>query len=307
MIRKQATNRILMVRPALFGYNPETAINNAFQKALGTPDSVAKQAQKEFDAYVALLRDNGVDVWVVQDSPKPHTPDSIFPNNWFSTHVTGELILYPMYAQNRQLERKLPILATVGEMDGVKRIIDLKSYESQRKFLEGTGSMVLDRVNKIAYCCASERSSFEVLEIFREELDYSMVFFHAVDAAGADIYHTNVMMCVASRYAVVCLDAVRDTAERETLILSLTSTGHEVIDITPEQINHFAGNMLELESDEGQSLIIMSAEAKRSLTPEQIDRLEQYSKIIAPELNVIETNGGGSARCMIAEIFFDNN
>ncbi|KGN75045.1 amidinotransferase [Porphyromonas macacae] len=303
MIRKQATNRILMVRPAVFGYNPETAANNAFQKLTGSPETVAKQAQKEFDNYVSLLRDNGVDVLVVQDSPKPHTPDSIFPNNWFSTHITGELVLYPMFALNRQQERKLPILATVGELDGVQRIINLKSYEAQRKYLEGTGSMVLDRINKIAYCCASERSSVEVLDIFKEELDYSLVFFHATDTNDAPIYHTNVMMCVATHYAVVCLEAIKNDNERETVINSLTSTGHEVITITLEQVNHFAGNMLELESDEGKSLIIMSAEAKRSLTFTQIENIEKYSKILAPELYTIETNGGGSARCMIAEIF----
>lgn len=303
--RKQTTNRILMVRPAVFGYNPETATNNTFQKIVGSPEAVAKMAQKEFDAYVNLLRENGVDVLVVQDSAKPHTPDSIFPNNWFSTHITGELILYPMYAPNRQMERKLPILATVGELDGVERIINLKTYETQQKYLEGTGSMVLDRVNKIAYCCASERSSHELLEIFKEELDYRIVYFTANDTLSKPIYHTNVMMCVATKYAVICLESITDEAERQMVIDSLTSTGHEIVDISFEQVNHFAGNMLELESDEGQSLLIMSAEAERSLLADQIERLQHYSKILAPELITIESNGGGSARCMIAEIFYN--
>ena len=152
LIRKQATNRVLMVRPALFGFNAETARNNSFQKETGVPEAVAREAKKEFDNYVNLLREYGVDVWVIQDSKTPHTPDSIFPNNWFSTHVTGELVLYPMYAPNRQQERKLPVLATVGEMEGVDRIINLSGYERDNCFLEGTGSMVLDRVNRIAYC-----------------------------------------------------------------------------------------------------------------------------------------------------------
>lgn len=303
LIRKQATNRVLMVRPALFGFNAETATNNSFQKETGVPEAVAREAKKEFDNYVNLLREHGVDVWVIQDSKTPHTPDSIFPNNWFSTHVTGELVLYPMYAPNRQQERKLPVLATVGEMEGVERIINLSGYERDNCFLEGTGSMVLDRVNRIAYCCSSERTNPKVLEEFCRELDYKGLIFTATDANGAPIYHTNVMMCVASRYAIVCLECIRDEAERSMVVNSLTATGHRIIAISTEQVEHFAGNMLEVESETGQSLLVMSTEARRSLTEEQVAEIEGFSTIVAPELTTIEKNGGGSARCMLAEIF----
>ncbi|WP_304296654.1 citrulline utilization hydrolase CtlX [Porphyromonas gulae] len=303
LIRKQATNRVLMVRPALFGFNAETATNNSFQKETGVPEAVAREAKKEFDNYVNLLREHGVDVWVIQDSKTPHTPDSIFPNNWFSTHVTGELVLYPMYAPNRQQERKLPVLATVGEMEGVERIINLSGYERDNCFLEGTGSMVLDRVNRIAYCCSSERTNPKVLDEFCRELDYKGLIFTATDANGVPIYHTNVMMCVASRYAVVCLECIKDEAERNMVVNSLTTSGHRIISISTKQVEHFAGNMLEVESETGQSLLVMSAEARRSLTKEQVAEIEEFSTIAAPELTTIEKNGGGSARCMLAEIF----
>ena len=303
LIRKQATNRVLMVRPALFGFNAETATNNSFQKETGVPEAVAREAKKEFDNYVNLLREHGVDVWVIQDSKTPHTPDSIFPNNWFSTHVTGELVLYPMYAPNRQQERKLPVLATVGEMEGVDRIINLSGYERDNCFLEGTGSMVLDRVNRIAYCCSSERTNPKVLDEFCRELDYKGLIFTATDANGAPIYHTNVMMCVASHYAIVCLECIRDEAERSMVMNSLTATGHCIIAISTEQVEHFAGNMLEVENETDQSLLVMSAEARRSLSKEQVAEIEGFSTIVAPELTTIEKNGGGSARCMLAEIF----
>lgn len=303
IVRKQATNRVIMVRPALFGYNAETATNNSFQKETGVPEAVAKSAKREFDAYVNLLRNNGVDVWVIQDTKKPHTPDSIFPNNWFSTHVTGELILYPMYAQNRQQERKLHILATVGDLDGVSKIINLSGYEKEKCFLEGTGSMVLDRVNKIAYCCTSERTNQKVLDDFCTELDYKGLVFTATDAFDKSIYHTNVMMCVATKYAVICLECIKDSTERDMVVESLKQTNHKIIDISLEQVEHFAGNMLEVEDENGNSILVMSAEAKRSLNPQQIAEIEAYSKIVAPELETIEKNGGGSARCMLAENF----
>lgn len=303
IVRKQATNRVIMVRPALFGYNAETATNNNFQKETGVPEAVAKSAKREFDAYVNLLRNNGVDVWVIQDTKKPHTPDSIFPNNWFSTHVTGELILYPMYAQNRQQERKLHILATVGDLDGVSKIINLSGYEKEKCFLEGTGSMVLDRVNKIAYCCTSERTNQKVLDDFCTELDYKGLVFTATDAFDKPIYHTNVMMCVATKYAVICLECIKDSTERDMVVESLKQTNHKIIDISLEQVEHFAGNMLEVEDENGNSILVMSAEAKRSLNPQQIAEIEAYSKIVAPELETIEKNGGGSARCMLAENF----
>lgn len=303
LVRKQTTNRVLMVRPAFFRYNPETAVNNTFQQKTGHPETVSREAKKQFDDYVSLLREHGVDVWVVQDSKYPRTPDSIFPNNWFSTHITGELVIYPMYAYNRQQERKLPILTTVGLMEGINRIINLSGYEREGSFLEGTGSMVLDRVNHIAYCCLSDRTHTKVLDEFCRELDYKGIVFSGVNVDGEPIYHTNVMMCVATKYAVICLESIKDETEKAIVVNSLINTGHSIVEITSKQMEHFAGNMLEVESDTEQSLLIMSAEARRSLTEDQVAQIEQFSTIVAPELDVIEKNGGGSARCMVAELF----
>ena len=303
MIRKQRTNRVLMVRPARFGYNAETAANNYFQKADANATATAEEACAEFDRYVELLRANGVYVLVIQDTSYPATPDSIFPNNWFSTHIMGELVLYPMYAENRRQERKPSALSTVGELDGITKVINLSGFEKEGLYLEGTGSMVLDRVNRIVYCCASERSSPDVLNEYCSELDYTYVFFTAADRDKRPIYHTNVMMCVAEKYAVICLESIQEDAMRTNVINSLSNTGHEIIPITLEQVMHFAGNMLEVESNTGESLLLMSAEAKRSLNGKQIREIERFSRILAPELKTIETNGGGSARCMVAELF----
>ena len=303
MERRQATNKVLMVRPASFGFNSETAANNHFQNAEAQSNDTAVRARREFDDYVDLLRRNGVDVWVIQDTPKPYTPDSIFPNNWFSTHITGELILYPMFAPNRQKERKLSALATVGMLEGVTKIVNLSGFEKEHLYLEGTGSMCLDRVHKKVYYCASERSSEKVVEEYCSELDYTSLFFHSYDSQGQPIYHTNVMMTIATEYAVVCLESIRDEEERRRVVESLEASGHEIVPITLEQVYHFAGNMLEVLDDKGQSLLLMSAAAKASLTPDQLRTLQRYSRILAPDLTTIETIGGGSARCMVAEIF----
>ncbi len=300
---KQRSNHILMVRPARFGYNTETAANNLFQNAEGAPEHVARQAQREFDAYVQLLRDNEVDVLVVQDSAHPHTPDSIFPNNWFSTHQNGVMVYYPMFAKNRQLERKRPILATLEELPGYDELIDLRHYEAEGKFLEGTGSLVLDRINKIAYACISDRTDRALLDEFCQLMNYKPVAFNAYDLGGAAIYHTNVMMCVAQEYAVICLECITDEAERNAVVVSLNSTGHEIIELSQAQLLEFAGNMLEVENERGQSLLLMSDRALKSLGALQKAKLESYSKIIAPDLCVIERNGGGSARCMVAELY----
>ena len=301
--RRQNTHRVLMVRPAFFGFNEETAANNSFKKRPASVEDVTLQAQREFDTYVTLLRNAGVEVIVVQDSNEPPTPDAVFPNNWFSTHVTGELVLYPMFAPNRQLERKQQILLTIGMMPGITKIFNLSGFEKEHLYLEGTGSMCLDRVNHIVYCCASERTAEPVLNEFCAEMDYRVVFFHATDGADKPIYHTNVMMSVARDYAVVCMESIRNAAEKNALEQSFRQTGHEIVPITLEQMNHFAGNMIELTNNEGERLMVMSRSAEQCLTDAQRSYILSKGQIIAPDLHTIETIGGGSARCMIAEIF----
>ena len=297
----QTTSHILMIRPVNFGYNAETAVNNAFQVA-GMDAEAQKKALREFDAFVSVLRSNGVDVTVVQDTPEPHTPDSIFPNNWISFHNDGTVIFYPMYAANRRLERKQHVIDTVRTLFEIKSQIDLSSYESKNIFLEGTGSMVLDRDNKIAYACLSPRTDKKVLEDFCKQTGFKPVSFRAVDSKGREIYHTNVMMCVADRYVVICLESIDDKTERENVTTAITGSDKEIIEISFDQMNHFAGNMLQVENVSGQKLLVMSSQAFRSLTKQQVDKLSSYNNIIHSPLVTIETNGGGSARCMMAEV-----
>ena len=297
----QTTSHILMIRPVNFGYNAETAVNNAFQVA-GMDAEAQKKALREFDAFVSVLRSNGVDVTVVQDTPEPHTPDSIFPNNWISFHNDGTVIFYPMYAANRRLERKQHVIDTVRSLFEIKSQIDLSSYESKNIFLEGTGSIVLDRDNKIAYACLSPRTDKKVLEDFCKQTGFKPVSFRAVDSKGREIYHTNVMMCVADRYVVICLESIDDKTERENVTTAITGSGKEIIEISFDQVNHFAGNMLQVENVSGQKLLVMSSQAFRSLTKQQVDKLSSYNNIIHSPLVTIETNGGGSARCMMAEV-----
>lgn len=285
-----------------FGFNAETAVNNAFQKEQKNADTQALALQ-EFDAFVNVLQKNGVDVTVVQDTAVPHTPDSIFPNNWVSFHQDGSLITYPMYAPNRRAERKEHVLQAIGNKFIVTTKKDLSSYEQKGLFLEGTGSMVLDRENKIAYACLSARTSLAVLQDFCDEQNYQPAYFHASDAKGKEIYHTNVMMCIADRYAVICLDAITDVIEKNTIISLLEKTNKEIIPITIAQMEQFAGNMLQVENTTGEKLLIMSTQAFKSLKPAQINRLETFNRILHSPLDTIETNGGGSARCMMAEIF----
>ena len=297
----QTTSHILMIRPVNFGYNAETAVNNAFQVA-GMDAEAQKKALREFDDFVSVLRSNGVDVTVVQDTPEPHTPDSIFPNNWISFHNDGTVIFYPMYAANRRLERKQHVIDTVRTLFEIKSQIDLSSYESKNIFLEGTGSIVLDRDNKIAYACLSPRTDKKVLEDFCKQTGFKPVSFRAVDSKGREIYHTNVMMCVADRYVVICLESIDDKTERENVTTAITGSGKEIIEISFDQMNHFAGNMLQVENVSGQKLLVMSSQAFRSLTKQQVDKLSSYNNIIHSPLVTIETNGGGSARCMMAEV-----
>ena len=302
----QTTNHLLMVRPTHFAFNEETAANNAFQQRSQTADEalrIQRQAVEEFDAYVALLRENGVMVDVRQDTPNPFTPDSIFPNNCFSTHLVGAehvLVIYPMFAHNRRLEREK--LFTHDDYVRYDRVIDLTHWEKEEKYLEGTGSLILDRDHHIAYACRSPRTDESVLHDWAQQLGYDYFLFDSEDENGMAVYHTNVVMHVGTRFAIVCMNSIKDASQRKQLADLLTSNGKEVVEITLEQMHHFAGNMLEVRNEKGQKLLIMSAAAKRSLTEAQIALLEQDVKILAPSLEAIETAGGGSARCMIAEM-----
>jgi hypothetical protein len=297
----QTTSHILMVRPAGFDYNAETAVNNAFQVKSNEAD-VQQKAVKEFDDFVDLLKANGVDVIVTNDTPTPHTPDSIFPNNWISFHQDGTVLLYPMYAENRRAERKQHVLDRISSRFLITKKIDLSPFEKDNRFLEGTGSMVLDRDNRIAYACLSPRTDEKVLEEFCKQMNYEAVVFNSSDSKGRPIYHTNVMMCVADKYIVICLDSIRDNTEKEKVESTIKKTGKVIIPISIDQMNHFAGNMLQVENKNGKKLLVMSTQAYQSLTPEQLKLLQFFNPIVYSSLTTIETNGGGSARCMMAEV-----
>ena len=329
----QTTDKVLMIRPVRFSYNSQTAVNNAFQES-GIPEELSqRQALKEFDAYAEMLRNEGIEVMVVEDTATPHTPDSIFPNNWLSLHSAEELaegasnltgfahpgsaapcnrvaVLYPMFAENRRAERRQDIIealtGAVAPSYASAALLDLTSYEKRNLFLEGTGSLILDRNEHLAYACQSPRTCEEVLEEWSSKMGYDYFLFHAEDMNGNPIYHTNVMMSVGEQLAVVCLDAITDIEERMSLIELLEESDKEIVEISLEQMNEFAGNMLQLHTvKEGELkyIMVMSARAKDSLDQDQIEAIEKYCKIVAPDLEFIERNGGGSARCMLAEIF----
>jgi len=291
-----------MIRPVNFGFNEQTAESNAFQNRHADKNGVNEKAQAEFDAMVNVLRENGVDVIVVDDTIEPHTPDSIFPNNWVSFHDDGGIFLYPMQAENRRLERREDIINGLEDQFKVKHIIDLSRFEEEHKYLEGTGSMVLDRENKIAYACISPRTDPGVLALFCEHAGYKAISFDADDEKGQPIYHTNVLMCIGSGFAVICLHSIPDPYEKIMVKELLASTHKEIIDISFEQMNHFAGNMLEVKNKAGETIIAMSKSAYDSLLEDQKSTLKKYGKLVYADISTIETNGGGSARCMMAEV-----
>ena len=297
----QTTSNILMIRPVEFGFNAQTAVNNAFLKP-GSDFDVQEKALKEFDEFVEVLRLNGVEVLVIDDNSKHHTPDSIFPNNWISTHDDGQLFIYPMEAENRRLEKRDDIVSTLKEKYQIINIIDLSYFENENKFLESTGSMVLDRVNKIAYACLSDRTNKDVLLTFSQLIGYKVITFNAVDKNGTAIYHTNVMMSLGSQFVVICLESIKDDSQKNEVVKSLEKTGKNIVEISYRQMNEFAGNMLQLKNKSQESILVMSERAYNSLLQEQIFQLERYSKLVFSPLNTIEGTGGGSARCMIAEI-----
>jgi hypothetical protein len=298
----QTTSHLLMIRPVHFGFNAETAVNNAFQVASPADKDTQGKALKEFDGFVQVLRANGVDTTVIDDTQEPYTPDSIFPNNWVSFHGEGLVCLYPMYAVNRRLERKSGLLEELGRKFMISRTLDFSGYEKEGLFLEGTGSMVLDRDCKIAYACLSPRTDKKVLEDFCEKAGYTPEIFTATDERGTPIYHTNVMMCVADRYIVICLDSLPLAGERERLSAIIKNSGKEIIPISLDQMNHFAGNMLQVHNEGGEKLLVMSTQAYESLIPTQVEKLSSFNRILHSPLTTIETNGGGSARCMMAEV-----
>jgi hypothetical protein len=285
-----------------FGFNAQTAVNNAFQVA-GAGDAAQEKARSEFDNFVTVLRSNGVDVTVINDTPQPHTPDSIFPNNWISFHEPDTICLYPMFAENRRQERKRPVIQQLQQTFTITNTLDFSGYEKDHLFLEGTGSMVLDRDNKIAYACLSPRTHQPVLDDFCRKMGYRPVLFTSVDGAGKPVYHTNVIMCVADKYVVMCLDSLPNHEENKMVQEMIGNTGKELIRISPDQMNHFAGNMLQVQNNAGEKLLVMSSQAYESLDAEQIKKLESYNPLLHAPLTTIETNGGGSARCMMAEIF----
>lgn len=308
----QSTPYILMVEPVAFYFNAETAVNNYFQKKPKESTLEIQQAAlSEFTKMVEKLRNKGVEVLTIKDTPEPHTPDSIFPNNWISTHSDGQVALYPMNAVNRRAERRTEVLDFLEEQGfGIESIIDYSAAEKENVFLEGTGSIILDRENRIAYAALSPRTDESLFIEFCEDFEFTPAVFHSYQTVGEErklIYHTNVMMCVADQYVVICMDTLDDKKERKHMAKTITNSGKEIIKITEEQMHQFAGNMLQVQNKSGEKFLVMSQSARNSLTPEQVSKIEKYNEIISADLTTIETLGGGSARCMMAEVFLPIN
>ena len=310
---KQLTNTILMIRPISFRMNEQTAINNYYQHNLKgiSAENIQSKALAEFDNFVKKLRGAGVNVVVIDDTLEPSTPDSIFPNNWISFHRNGKVGVYPMFAENRRMERREDILDTL-EQKGFKinEIIDYSSAEKEELFLEATGSMVLDRENGVAYCALSPRADEDLFIEFCEDFEYTPVVFHAYQTVNGKrelIYHTNVMMAVTQNYVIACLDAIDDKKERKNFIDHVLISGKEIIKISESQVEHFVGNMLQVIDENNKPITVMSQAAFDSLTPEQRQLLEKEASLLSSDLSTIETCGGGSARCMMAEVFLDLN
>ena len=302
----QTASTVLMVEPIAFGYNAQTAENNYFQVEQKDAD-IQTKALEEFNNFADKLKSKGINVISVKDTLEPHSPDSIFPNNWVSFHNDGKVVLYPMFAPNRRVERRADILEILKDNGfEITEIDDLSHFENQQKFLEGTGSMIFDHDHKIAYGSVSLRLDEELFRQFCTKFGFRPVVFHSYQNAGGErlpIYHTNVMMCVADKFVVICLECIDDELEREKVQEVIKSTQKEIIEISEDQMQQFAGNMLQVQNEAGEKFLVMSESAYRSLTAEQISAIEKYCEIIYSDLNTIETNGGGSARCMLAEVF----
>ncbi len=310
-MKKQITNTVLMVRPVRFRMNEETVVNNYFQEEMDLKnEEINRQAQQEFDAFVHKLREVGVKVIGVDDIYEQNTPDSVFPNNWITFHQNGNVAIYPMFAENRRRERREDILDKVEE-EGflIENVYDYTDAEQENIFLEGTGAMVLDRVHRKAYCALSPRADEELFIEFCEDFEYTPVIFKAyqkVDGKQVPIYHTNVMMALGEDFAIVCLDTITDKSERKNLLHHLKEDKKEIISISPEQMCQYAGNMLQVQG-KNSTYLVMSDTAYNALTPQQIQTIEKYTQILHSNLETIETCGGGSARCMLAEVFNPRN
>ena len=304
-IQPQSTSKIMMIRPLQFGFNKETAESNEFQQAdfaQNTAQDVQEKAREEFDMLISQMKKAGIDVHVFEDNDEQFRPDAVFANNWVSFHQSGKVVLYPMMAENRRVERRLDIIEKLEKDFKVEEIIDLTYFEKQGKFLEGTGSMVLDRRYKIAYACLSPRTHPEVLNAFAEALNYEPVVFSASDENDKPVYHTNVLMCVGDIFAVVCLEAIKDPDERQLVRSTLEDSNKYIVEISLAQMHHFAGNMLMVRNSRQNKFLIMSTQAYESLSKKQREILNDYASIFHSDLSVIEGNGGGSARCMMTEI-----
>jgi hypothetical protein len=302
---KQCTSNILMVRPASFQYNEQTAITNDYQqKSSLSKAAVLEKARAEFDQMVELLEDHGVNVLVIEDTEQPEKPDAIFPNNWISMHQNGDIYLYPMKTPNRSAERRPEIIDEVREYFEVREIHDWSNYEAENLALEGTGSIIFDHVHHKAYACLSPRTDEKLFKKLWKALKYEPIVFTAFKSNGKAQYHTNVLLCIGDEFAVVCLESITDKGERKEVLESLKEDHLDIIEISLEQQEkYFAGNMLNVYNDNIESLLVMSERAYKSLTKDQIAQIEQYAQIVAPKIDLIEDIGGGSARCMMAEIF----
>ena len=304
---KQTTNDIFMLRPAHFGFNAETAEDNSFQSNDGelSEEEIQKLAIKEYDDLVRRLTDVGITVHSFEDDPSVVTTDAVFPNNWVSFHHGGYVVTYPMFSPNRRGEKREDIINQLAENFKIEKRYSFDYYEEKDQFLEGTGSMCLDRANQMIYACISERTNVKVLEKFAVLSNFRKLMFHAVDRKGDPIYHTYVMMAIGNKIAVVCLECVKDEEERKNLVKSLKNGGKEIIDITLEQMEAYAGNVLELQKPDGSGLLVMSEQAFRAFDPEQINTMKQHVDFLYSPIPTIEKYGGGSVRCMITEIFLE--
>lgn len=302
---QQFSNQIMMVRPASFQFNAQTAVSNTFQQELKnlTEAEIKTKAIAEFDAYVAKLKAVGVDVLVIEDTPEPAKPDAVFPNNWISMQADGKIYIYPMCTPNRRLEKREDVVQQLNDMFDVQEVVDLSSYENENIFLEGTGSIIFDHLNKTAYACLSPRTDKMLFEKHCASLGYKAVSFKSADKNGNLVYHTNVMLTIGDGFAVICTESFVDENERNYVKQQLQDTHHELIEISFEQMNQFAGNMLEVAGENGKSYLVMSESAFLSLSQQQRDIIQKYCEILSVPIPTIETIGGGSARCMLAEIF----
>lgn len=303
-MRAQSSSKIAMVRPAAFQFNRETAASNSFQHRLKLDSSeLLRLVHKEFDQMVDILGEEGVVVTVLHDMPEPEKPDAIFPNNWVSFHQSGAMVLYPMLAPNRRLERNESFIRELNFSRENPQTIDLSSYESQNQFLEGTGSLILDRVNKWAFAALSPRTDAAVFDVFKEKLAYKGLCFDCADSLGAPIYHTNVMMAIGNSFAVLAEDFIPNPREREELKSCLADLGKALISINQDQVNQFCGNIIELQDKNGQGLIVLSETAHKAFTHAQLEQLSSYARLCPIAIPTIEATGGGSVRCMILELF----